>query len=63
MPKMRVSISQQGDELKGVVELPGDPAFVLEGLALIIGRVAAQFDVPPDAVVRDLYSLVCGKVT
>ena len=63
MSKMRVSLSQRGDEIRGTVELPADPAFVLEGLQLVIERFAQSSGVAPDAVVRDLYSLVCGKVT
>lgn len=42
MSKMRVSLSQRGDEIRGTVELPGDPAFVLEGLSLVIERFAQQ---------------------
>jgi len=61
--KMRISLSQQGDEVKGTVELPADPAFILEGLATVIEAFAHQAGVTPDAVVRDLYSIVCGKVT
>lgn len=59
---MRVSLSQRGDEIRGTVELPGDPAFVLEGLALVIERFAQQSGVAPGAVVQDLYSIVMGKV-
>lgn len=61
--KLRVSLTQQGDDIKGTVALPGDPAFVLEAIVLIIERTAQQFEVPADAVVRDLYSLITGKVT
>lgn len=60
--KMRVSLTQQNDDIKGTVELPGDPAFVLECLALTIEQVAKQFEVTPSAVVSDLYSIVTGKV-
>lgn len=60
--KMRVSLTQQNDDIKGTVELPGDPAFVLECLALTIEQVAKQFDVTPNEVVNDLYSIVTGKV-
>ena len=40
--KLRVSLTQQGEDIKGVVELPGDPAFILEALYLIIERFAYQ---------------------
>lgn len=59
---MRVSLSLRGDEIRGTVELPGDPAFVLEGLALVIERFAQQSGVAPAAIVQDLYSIVMGKV-
>lgn len=62
MNKLRISLTQQNDDIKGTVELPGDPAFVLECLALTIEQVAKQFEVKPSAVVSDLYSIVTGKV-
>lgn len=63
MSKMRVSLSQRGDEIRGTVELPADPAFVLEGFAMAIERFATQSGVTAGDVVRDLYSIVMGKVT
>lgn len=62
MSKLRISLTQKGDEIKGTVELPGDPLFVLEALSVAIEAMAKKFEVTPDAVVRDLYSVVCGKV-
>lgn len=61
--KLRVSLTQRRDEIAGTVELPSDPAFVLEALQMVIERFSKQCGVPPDAVVRDLYSLVTNKVT
>lgn len=60
--KMRVSLSQRGDEIRGTVELPADPAFVLDGLALVVERVAAQYKVTEAEVVQDLYAIVTGRV-
>lgn len=60
---MRISLSQRGDEICGTVELPGDPAFVLEAFAVVVERFAKQSSVAPATVVQDLYSLVIGKVT
>lgn len=62
MSKLRISLTQKGDEIKGTVELPGDPLFVLEALSLVVEAFGKQHNVSPDAVVRDLYSVVCGKV-
>lgn len=60
--KMRVSLSQRGDEIAGTVELPRDGVFVLEGLTLVIETFAKQHGVEPAEAVRDLYSIVAGKV-
>lgn len=62
MNKMRVSLAQRGDEIRGTVELCTDGVFVLEGLAMIVEQFARQHNVSPEEVVRDLYSVVCGKV-
>ena len=60
--RLRISLTESNEEIKGTIELPGDPAFVLECLQMTIERVAIQFEITPDAVVRDLYSMVTGKV-
>lgn len=52
MPKMRVSLSQQQDELKGKIELEGDAAFMLECLALQAETLAKQFKVTAPELVR-----------
>lgn len=60
--KLRITLTQLRDEIKGTIETPGDAAFVLDCLALVIEHTAAKFEVTPDVVVRDLYSIVTGKV-
>ena len=62
MNKMRVSLVQRGDEIRGTVELCTDGVFVLEGLSMVVEQFARQHNVSPEEVVRDLYSVVCGKV-
>ena len=59
---MRVSLVQRGDEIRGTIELCKDGVFVLEGLAMVVEQFARQHNVSPEEVVRDLYSVVCGKV-
>ncbi len=43
MPKMRISLSEDRGDIKGVISLPSDGTFVLEGLVpvllLFIGHV------------------------
>ena len=45
MNKMRVSLTQRGDEIRGTIELCADGVFVLEGLALVIEQFARQHNV------------------
>jgi len=61
--KMRATFSQRGDEIKGTISVDGDGLFMLECLALLVENLGAKVGQTPDAVVRDLYSLVAGKVT
>ena len=61
--KFRTSLTQKGDEIKGQISTDGNAAFNLECVALIVESISKQFDVTPDQVVRDLYSIVCGKIT
>lgn len=60
---MRATFSQRGDEIKGTINLEGGGLFMLECLALLVENLAAKVGQTPDAVVRDLYSVVAGKVT
>jgi len=61
--KMRATFSQRGDEIKGTISVDGDGLFMLECLTLLVENLGAKVGQTPDAVVRDLYSLVAGKVT
>lgn len=60
--RMRATFSQQGEEIKGTISLQGDGLFMLECLGLLVENLAAKVDTTPDDVVRDLYSLIAGKV-
>lgn len=60
--KMRATFSQQGDEIKGFISVEGDGLFMFECLALMVERLAEKVGTTPDDVVRDLYSVVMGKV-
>ena len=62
MNKMRVSLVQRDNEIRGTIELCKDGVFVLEGLAMVVEQFARQHNVPPAEVVQDLYSIVCGNV-
>lgn len=60
--RMRATFSQRGQEIAGTISVEGDGLFMLECLALLVENLAAKVGQPPDAVVRDLYSIVTGKV-
>ncbi len=62
MNKMRVSLTQRADEIRGTIELCSDGVFVLEGLVMVVEQFARQHNVTPAEVVQDLYSIVMGKV-
>lgn len=61
-PRMRISLSQQRDAIKGTIELPADGVFVLEGLAMVVEQFAKQHGVSVDEAVRDLHSVAAGRV-
>ena len=60
---MKINLTERKGEIVGSIKLSADPAFNLEALVTVIEALAQQHNVAPDAVVRDLYSLVCGRVT
>ena len=55
--KMRISLTQKGDDIKGKIELPADPAFVLEGLTVAIEAFANQSGVPVKEVLEDVWTV------
>lgn len=61
--KMRVSLSQTGTDITGVVESHGDGLFMLECLTVIVESLARKVGVPPAEVARDLYAIIDGRVT
>ena len=61
--RMRATFSQRGDEIAGTISVEGDGLFMLECLVLLVENLAAKVGTTPDDVVRDLYSLIAGKVT
>lgn len=61
--RFHASFKQVGDELQGKVVSAGSPAFTLECLAEIVTGISQQTGISRAEIVRDLYSLVSGKVT
>lgn len=55
--KLRATLTQQGDEIKGTIECGADPAFNLEAVLLIIERVAAVHQVDTRTMIQDLWKL------
>ena len=62
-PKYRATFSQRGDEIKGAINWDGcDGGFMLECLHEQVVYLAKQSGIDPGEIVRDLYSIVMGKV-
>lgn len=55
--KLRISLSQPRDEIKGTIELPRDGAFVLECLDMVVRQFAQIQGLSPSEVAADLYRL------
>ena len=61
--RYRATFSQRGDEIAGTINWEGcDGAFVLECLHEQVVYLAKQSGIDPGEIVRDLYSIVMGKV-
>ena len=62
-PKYRATFSQRGDEIAGTINWDGcEGAFVMECLHEQVVYLAKQSGIDPGEIVRDLYSMVMGKV-
>ena len=61
-PKIRITMSQRGDEIRGTVNLEGEVMFALEALAATIEILAKTAGVTPVEMARDLYYITAGKV-
>ena len=58
---LEVIFGEDEDELVGTVEFYGDPLFVLECLAVIVGEVAKKSGVPELEVAADLHGLIAQR--
>lgn len=54
MSKLRITLTERGDEIRGTVELPSDPAFTLEALALVIETFSKRSGVEPREILCDI---------
>lgn len=60
--RMRATFSERAGEIRGTINVEGDGLFMLECVGLLVENLAAKVGTTPDDVVRDLYSLISGKV-
>ena len=58
MNKLRISLTEDREDIKGQVQLDGPMYFALECLALAIDTLANSSKVDPVELTRDLYLLV-----
>ena len=54
--KLRVSVSQDGDYIKGHFDFPIDGTFVLETLAMLIDEMTKAYGLPMADVAADVYA-------
>ena len=54
-------LTHEGDEIVGRVESYGDPLFILECLAVILGEISKTSGVPPLDVAADLHGLIARR--
>lgn len=56
--KLRISLTQKQDELRGKIECQGDGAFMLECIALAVSTLSKDYGVTPLEMLEDLKGLV-----
>jgi hypothetical protein len=62
MNKLRISLTQKDDVIKGIVALSTDPLFVLECLHMVLEQFAKNSGVTPEQIAVDLLLFTQGKV-
>ena len=55
--KLRASLTQSGDGIKGVVEFGNDQAFNLEAVLIIIERISETSEVSVEDILGDLWRI------
>lgn len=58
---LEVTLVHDEDEIIGEVKSYGDPLFVLECLAVIVGEIAMKSGVPELEVAADLHGLIARR--
>lgn len=54
--KLRISLTEQNGEIKGQIETPPHPEFVLEALALVVEIIAQKWEVPVNKLLEDVWA-------
>lgn len=58
MNRIRISLVERNNEIKGTIATEGDGLFMLEAFVLIIETYANKTGVPANDVVQDIYSVM-----
>ena len=58
MNRIRISLVENNNEIKGTITTEGDGLFMLEAFVLIIETYANKTGVPANDVVQDIYSVM-----
>ena len=56
--KMRISMTDQGDVVKGSIQITGDTTFVQTALSQVVVHVSQSFGVTPDVLLKDLWMVI-----
>lgn len=63
MTKLAIKLQQRGQDIQGRIELPSEPLFTLECMAMVMAQFAYQTNQPIENAIQDLYAIATNKVT
>lgn len=58
---LEVTLAHDEDEIIGEVKSYGDPLFLMECMAVIVGEIAKKAGLPPLEVAADLHALIARR--
>lgn len=58
MNKLRISFSENHENIKGSIKLEGDTTFIMSCMASVVEHIAKAYDVPEHRVLEDIWKTI-----
>jgi hypothetical protein len=62
MNKIRITLTEEGDDIKGTINVEATTGFTLDALAATVEALADHYKVSVDDVMQDIYAIAKRRI-